>query len=429
MLSLIKKYKSILQSFLKYNSLLLLLAFISGCHQNEKKLPSLTESYRKTDKLPFGSFIAYSGFKSEFSDYWINIAERPFTKTWYQLQNESTSKYSLYFLITKNLLLSTDEVNAMVEYVKAGNDLFISADYIDEKLLDAIYCHVSRKGEITSEVNGKMHDTQVSLFYGNDFNAQKYSYYYFPFLNYFNSYDPSITRVLGVNELNLPNYIVIFSGRGRLYLHLAPRSFSNYFLLTKNNYEYFENITAYLRFSPQFVYWDEYYKEFSSTRNKNNINNDDDFSSLHVISQSPPLRWAFYIALAGILFFVLFNIKRRQRKIEVIKPNKNTTVEFTETIGRLYLQRKDNKNITEKMITYFYEFLRKKYFINTSAINAEFINSLSGKSGVDKKETHELFELINKIQKEEDVTDEDVLELNLKIENFKKSKADGRKFI
>lgn len=412
-----------MQSFLKYNFLLLAMAVICSCHQNEKTLPSLSESYRKTDKLPFGSFIAYQEFKSEFQDYWINIADKPFTKTWSELQNETTNTYSLYFLVTKNLILTTDEVNAMVEYVKSGNDLFISADYVDEKLLEAIYCTVSRKDEITSEVNGKMHDTWVSMFYGNDFNTQKYTYYYFPFLNYFNSYDPSITRVLGVNELNLPNYIVIFSGNGRLYLHLAPRIFSNYFLLTKNNYHYFENATAYLRFNPQYVYWDEYYKEFSSTRNKNNLNQDDNFSSFQVIRQNPPLLWAFYIALAGILLFVLFNVKRKQRKIEITEPNKNTTVEFTETVGRLYLQHKSNRNISEKIITYFYEYLRKKYFINTSVINTDFINSLSGKSGVDKKETLELFETIKQVQQKEEVTDEELLKLNLKIENFKKPKS------
>ncbi len=415
--------------FFKYILMLLPMAMIYSCHQNKKKLPSLTESYRKSDKLPFGSFIAYQGFKSEFNDYWINIAENSFTRTWHNLQNGSTNTYSLYFLITKNLLLSVDEVNAMVEYVKAGNDLFISADYVDPKLLEATYCTVNRKGEITSEVNGKMQDTWVSMFYGNDFDTQKYSYYYFPFFNYFNSYDPSITRVLGVNELNLPNYIVIFSGRGRLYLHLAPRIFSNYFLLTKNNYHYFENATAYLRFNPQYVYWDEYYKEFSSTRNKNNLNNDDKFSSFQVIKHNPPLLWAFYIALTAILLYVLFNIKRKQKQIEVVKPNKNTTVEFTETIGRLYLQHKDNRNISEKIITYFYEYLRKKYFINTSVISGDFINSLSGKTGIDKKETAELFNLIHKIQQEEEVTDEEVLELNVKIENFKKPKADGRKSI
>lgn len=414
---------------LKYNLILLLAISLWGCHQNKKRLPPLNESYRRTDKLPFGSFIAYKGFKSEFPDYWINIAEKPFTETWNGLKNESTNTYSLYFLVTKNLILSVDEVNAMVEYVKAGNDLFISADYVDEKLLDAIYCTINRKGEIISEVNGKMQDTYVSMFYGKDFNTSKYSYYYFPFLNYFNSYDPSITRVLGVNELNLPNYIVIFSGRGRLYLHVAPRIFSNYFLLTKDNYRYFENVTAYLRFDPQYIYWDEYYKEFSSTRNKDNLNNKDQFSSLQVIKQNPPLLWAFYLGLAALLLFVLFNIKRKQRVIEAIKPNKNTTVAFTETVGRLYLQHKNNRNISEKIITYFYEYLRKKYFINTSVITPEFINSLSGKSGVSKKETEELFDLIGNIQKQEEVTDEELLDLNLKIENFKKPKSDGRKFV
>lgn len=412
-----------MNSVLKYNFLLLALILISGCRQNKKKLPSLTESYRKTDKLPFGAFIAYQGFESEFPDYWMNIAERPFTQTWHSLQSQANNTYSLYFLITKNLLLSTDEVNAMIAYVKAGNDLFISADYVDPKLLDAAYCSVNRKGEIISEVNGKMKDTWVSMFFGDDFHSKKYSYYYFPFLNYFTSYDQSITRVLGVNELNLPNYIVIFSGQGRLYLHLAPRIFSNYFLLTKDNYHYFENATAYLRFHPQYVYWDEYYKEFSSTRNKKNINHDENFSSLQVVKQHPPLLWAFITGLAGILLFVLFNLKRKQKQIDIIKPNKNTTVQFTETVGRLYLQHQNNQNIAEKIITYFYDYLRKKYFINTSVINADFINSLSGKSGVDKKETAELFELMSRIQQQEEVSNEELLALNVKIENFKKVKS------
>jgi len=418
-----------LKIFLKYNLFLLVIISFYNCQQNKKSLPALSESYRRTDKLPFGSFIAYHGFKSEFPDYWINVAEKPFNETWKALKSESTNTYSLYFLVTKNLILSIDEVNAMIEYVKAGNDLFISADYLDEKLLDAIYCTINRKGEIISEVNGKMHDTYVSMFYGSDFNSSKYSYYYFPFLNYFNSYDPSITKVLGVNELNLPNYIVIFSGRGRLYLHLAPRIFSNYFLLTKDNYNYFENVTAYLRFNPQYIYWDEYYKEFSSTRNKNNLNNDGQFSSLEVINQNPPLLWAFYLALAAILLFVLFNIKRKQKVIEVVEPNKNSTVAFTETVGRLYLQHKNNRNIAEKMITYFFEYLRKKYFINTSEITPQFINSLSGKSGVDQKETEKLFEMINNFQQQDEVMDEELLDLNLKIENFKKQKTDGRKFV
>lgn len=408
---------------------LLIFSVLTGCIQSEKQPPSLNESYRRTDKLPFGSFIAYKGFQSQFPDYWINIVEKPFDKTWEDLREDSVANYSLYFLITKNLVLSIDQVNAMIEYVKAGNDLFISADYIDSKLLEAVYCTTNRMGEIVNEVNGKMNDTHVSMFYGNDFKSPKYGYYYFPFLNYFSSYDTAYTRVLGVNEMNLPDYIVLFSGKGRLYLHLAPRIFSNYFLLTKNNYRYLKYVTGYLRPDPQYIYWDEYYKDFSSTKNKKNLDNGDHFSSLNVINQNPPLRWAFYIALAGILLFILFNIKRKQRIIEIVKPNTNATVAFTETIGSLYLQQKNNADLADKMITYFYEHLRRKYFLNTSVINKEFINSLSGKSGVSKTETNELFELIKNIQTQENVTEEELLQLNLKIENFKNQKTDGRKFV
>lgn len=409
---------------------MLVVSVLTSCiFQGGKKIPSLKESYRKTDKLPFGAFIAYKGFQSEFSDYWINVEQKPFDETWQLLREDSATTYSLYFLITKDLVLSVDEVNAMMEYVKAGNDLFISADFIDHKLLDAIYCTVDRKGEIMSEVNGKMHDTQVSMFYGNDFNSPKYRYYYFPFLNYFSGYDTTFTRVLGVNEKNLPNYIVLFSGKGRLYLHIAPRIFSNYFLLTNDNYKYFEYVTAYLRFQPQYVYWDEYYKNFSSPRNKNNSDDKDDFSTLKVIRQNPPLLWAFYLALAAILLYILFNLKRKQRVVQPIKPNTNSTVVFAETVGRLYLQQKNNRNISLKIITYFYEYLRKKYFINTGVISKEFITSVSGKSGVSRIETEELFELIGKIQEQENVTDEELFELNQKIENFKKQKANGRKFV
>ena len=409
---------------------MLVFSVLTSCNfQGGKKIPSLKESYRKTDKLPFGAFIAYKGFQSEFSDYWINIEQKPFDETWQLLREDSATGYSLYFLITKDLVLSVDEVNAMMEYVKAGNDLFISADFIDHKLLDAIYCTVDRKGEIMSEVNGKMHDTQVSMFYDNDFNSPKYQYYYFPFLNYFSGYDTTFTRVLGVNEKNLPNYIVLFSGKGRLYLHIAPRIFSNYFLLTNDNYKYFEYVTAYLCFEPQYVYWDEYYKNFSSPRNRNNSDDKDDFSTLKVIRQNPPLLWAFYLALAAILLYILFNLKRKQRVVQTIKPNTNSTVVFAETVGRLYLQQKNNRNISLKIITYFYEYLRKKYFINTGAINKEFVISVSGKSGVSRIETEELFELIGKIQEQENVTDEELFELNQKIEIFKKQKANGRKFV
>ncbi len=399
---------------------------LSSCNFSKTPLPSLKESYRKTDKLPFGSFIAYNGFENIFYNRTIEIATAPFDETWDNIKSYSSDGvYSLYFMLTKNLVLRDNEVTALMNYVKVGNDLFISADYVDKKLLDALYCNEERQGEIISEVNGKMHETHVSMYFGKSFDASEYGYYYFPFLNSITDYDTTATRVLGVNEINQPNYAVLFLGRGRIYLHVAPRIFSNYFLLTKNNYHYFKNVISFLRLNPKNIYWDEYYKNNSSGRNKNNRNRniDDKFSSLDVIQQNPPLLWAFWLALGAMLLYIFFNVKRKQRIIEIIKPNSNVTVAFAETVGRLYFQQKNNRHIADKMITYFYEHIRNKYFINIAVINNEFINSLAGKSGVSQKETDELFALIKNIQEQENVPDEELLKLNSKIENFTKNKT------
>lgn len=398
-----------------------------GCGNSGKRvLPPLNENYRKSDKQPFGTFVAYNQFKHLFGDRYVEDITEPFDDVWQNIKSYSTDKkYSLYFLITKNLVLNYSEIKAFLDYVRAGNDLFISADYIDNKLLENINCNTQRQGEITEELKGNMHETHVNMYFGHDFNAPSYGYYYYPFLNALSEYDTAFTRVLGTNEINEPDYIVLFSGKGRIYLHVAPRIFGNYFLLTKDNYKYFENVISYLRPDPKNIYWDEYYKNSGSSRRRNNNKGaaDDNFSSLNVIKQHPPLLWAFWIAIVGLFLFILFNIKRKQRIIPVVKPNVNTTVTFTETVGRLYLQKKNNRHIADKMITYFYEHIRNKYFISTANINDDFMNSLSGKSGFPKEKTRELFSLIQQIHSEEEIDDALLLKLNTEIENFTKLKT------
>lgn len=396
-----------------------------SCKQPGRVLPPLNESFRKSDKQPFGGFIAYQEFRNLFKGRYIETVTEPFDQEWNNIKDYSDNKkYSLYFLITKNLVLNYSEVNAFMDYVKAGNDLFISADYIDTRLLENLNCNNERMGEIADETKGLMHQTKVSMFFENDFKAPAYGYYYYPFLNSLSSFDTAFARVLGVNEHNDPNYIILFSGKGRIYLHVAPRVFSNYFLLSGDNYKYLENVISYLRSDPKNIYWDEYYKNTNSSRRKNNRGNDEDsFSSLSVIRQHPPLLWAFWLGIIGLLLFILFTMKRKQRIIDTIKPNVNTTVNFTETVGRLYLQKKNNNHIAEKMITYFYEHMRNKYFISTSAINDEFINSLAGKSGVPIDAMRQLFALIKRVHSGEDIDDATLIQLNNEIENFYKNQS------
>jgi hypothetical protein len=123
-----------------------------------------------------------------------------------------------------------------------------------------------------------------------------------------------------------------------------------------------------------------------------------------------------------LLLYILFGGKRRQRIIPEIKPNQNSSVAFTETVARLYLQKHDNKNVADKMITYFFEFIRNNYFLNTNVGNKEFITALSRKSGVSEENTIALFNAINTANQSITIDDYQLLSLNEQIQQFYKKR-------
>ncbi len=386
--------------------ILLLSVLLGACGKNpESKIPSFTETFSKFDKKPFGGYIAYRQIENIFSNNAIYSKIKPFDKTWSEISDTS----SLYVCFTPNLFLNNEEVTAMMNYVHAGNSLFIAANYVDQALLKEIGC---------SEMNwpipyiaefDSMRNTNTK------FSDSAFNYFYQPFQNYFIYTDSVFTKVLGVNENNKPNHIVFFHGKGKLFLHCDPKAFSNYFLLKNDNYRYLQNAFSYTGNLPQHLYWDDYYRKIAGRRK-----NTESTSSLSQILKHPALAAAFWLSLVLLLLYIFFGGKRRQRIIEKIKTNENTTVTFTETIGRLYLQKKDNKNIAEKMSTYFNEHVRNNYFLNTHAVNDDFITTLSRKSGVERHKVESLYRAIHHAHNNGDVDDYQLLSLNEQIQNFYK---------
>jgi hypothetical protein len=396
------------------NKLLYIFSFFaalmfSSCNpRGNKYLPSLNETFSKNDKNPFGTYVAYRQMENMFSRNTIRDKRQSFDKTW----NAISDTASMYVCIAPQLYLNEDEVRAMLGYVNAGNTLFISANYIDNGLLDEISCKENYLASDPMYLIDSFKNTSTS------FKQTPYTYYYHSFRNSFYFKDSVFTKVLGVNEDNKPNFILFFHGKGKLILQCEPKAFSNYFLLKHENFQYLQNAFAYTGNYPDHLYWDDYYLKLSARRKSNSDNKG--FSSLSEIMKYPSLKWAFWLSLIMLLLFILFNAKRRQRIVEKIKPNENTTVTFTETIGRLYLQKMDNKNIAEKMTTYFNEHVRNKYFLNTNLVNDDFITTLSRKSGVDKAVVESLYRTIQHAHESDTVDDYQLLSLNEQIQNFYK---------
>jgi hypothetical protein len=139
---------------------------------------------------------------------------------------------------------------------------------------------------------------------------------------------------------------------------------------------------------------------------------------LRFILSNEPLRWAYYLAILSILLFMIFEAKRKQRIIPIIKPLANTTLEFISTIANLYLQKKDYKNIAEKKIVYFLDSIKTNYLLDLFHPSESLINALARKSGNEEEKVVALFKQIESIQNKTSITESELLTLSTSIEKF-----------
>ena len=385
--------------------------FESATTKGKVKIPRLQPKYSYKDKEPMGGYVAYHYLNSLFEYGVTDVTNQKFSNLRYQINYNK----SLYVIVARAVYINKADLESMLSYVDNGNTIFISAHYIDEKLLDTLQTNISFDLEAfygLNEYKLDKNDTWVSLAHDMD-TTKKYGFYFVPFDQQVRSYDSSATQVLGYNEKKAVNFISIDHGQGKFIIHTSPAAFSNYFLLTGNNKEYLEKIFSYFNSSTTSVYWDNYYRARRSS--------DDNFSIFNYFKKHLPLLYAFLVAIALLLLFLAFGGRRRQRFVPEKIPYANSTVSYTETIGRLYLQKKDNRNIALKMFTYFLEHVRANYFLNTQTLNNEFAEALSRKSGVPESRVNRLLEIMEETDKSDNISDIRLLEVhNMIQEYFKK---------
>ena len=61
------------------------------------------------------------------------------------------------------------------------------------------------------------------------------------------------------------------------------------------------------------------------------------------------IRIGFSVCLCYVLLFIIFHAKRKQRIVPVIEPLQNSSAEFVKTIGNLYLQEGNFKDMANKV--------------------------------------------------------------------------------
>jgi hypothetical protein len=130
------------------------------------------------------------------------------------------------------------------------------------------------------------------------------------------------------------------------------------------------------------------------------------------------LRIALWLTIAALVIYVLFEMKRRQRIIPVIEPLRNSTIDFVKTVSAVYLGQKDNRGIANSKVQYWLQYIRRRYYLQTRELNEEFATLLAKRSGVAEEKVRDIIAIIREVEGSHSVSDQVLLKLNFRIDNF-----------
>ena len=383
--------------------LIILLAGMVATEYYGPKPLDWTVSYRKSDKIPYGNYVLYSILEDLFPGKNMTTSNQRI----YNLFREQKLENKNILLFTYELTLDKLDTEKLMELVQKGNNIFIAANVLPMVLTDTL--QLSLKPVFPAYF---ARDT-VRMNFVNPRLKAKTGYEYQRSIDqgYFSAFDTLRTTILGVNGFGHPVFIKYKLGRGTLFLHCQSLVFSNYHFMQDQNREYAEKALSYL--PDRDIIWDEYYKPGKTQMT----------SPMVFILSRPPLKMAYFLVLIGLILYMIFMGKRKQRPVPVIHPSANTSVNFAETLGRLYFQQKDHKNLMEKKIRLFNEYIRTAYFISNISEDELFYKKLSLKSGVDEGTIKKIYKQGKHLTAKQRVLDEDIIHFNQLLEAFyRKSK-------
>ncbi len=363
-----------------------------------------SEGYSSTEKKPYGGYILFNQLATLFPDKTIDIHSEPIFEQFYQEESMNL------IYINSSLTIDEFETEILLDGVKKGNNVFIATKQLEGALADTLNIQLTPNFPIIPphlDVADSVIKNQINFTNQNlDNNAD----WLFPMRNtnsYFASFDTSKTTILGEINNQLVNFIRIDLEHGSLFVHSNPLLFTNYFLTDIHRFDYAFTALSFLPI--QDVIWDEYYKASRASFS----------SSLSYVVSQPNLRLAWFIALGSLIVYLVFGAKRKQRIIPELKPIKNTSIQFTSTIANLYLNNGTHKDILDKKILFFFDYIRTNLQIKVED-SENFINQISNRSGINREEINDLFSAINTAQTETNITQKRLKQITDQIDWFYK---------
>lgn len=380
------------------------------------KLPKTLDervTLRQKDKIPYGTYAAFRLLPALFPHAQVETSDAS-PDTW--AGDSILPRGEAVFVTSRYFDPSVNELEQISQFVQQGNYVFIITNSLSYEAAD--YFGVSS----TEYVFYRQQEDSLRVHLLQPPFKRKKEYFYpgKKFDAFFAEVDKARTVILGSDEAEHPNFIQLRSGKGRLFVHLAPLAFSNYFLLHRNNIDYYQNALSLIPATVSKVLWNEYYLV------QRKRTDEKEPGILRVLWQYPSFRWALLTAIVTLLLYMLVEMRRRQRMIPVAAKPVNDSLDFVRTLGRLYYDKGDHHNLAAKMATYFLDDVRSRFHIPTQTLDDRFIKELHGKSGYGVQELQEILFFIHRVKQGSRMSETELAHFYKQLENYYQFTGNGR---
>lgn len=372
----------------------------------QKEPINWNKTYNPKDKIPFGTYVVRQEIKDVFKNNPKITAVNQSPYSYFNNNDSDQSKTEDFIFIGLEFNPGKTSLKSLLSFVEKGNNVFLAAKYLPKELCDTLKINF----EVFDSYLAKRPFEKDSVYYLLAENKLTERFDRNSSQTFFNKLSDSATTILGYlkrGRIKLPNFIRVKFGKGYIFCQLTPDVYSNYFMLNPKTYPIAYQSLHHL--NGQNILWYDglYATEASQT-------------PLRFILSRPALRAAWYLLLIALILFLIFRSKRKEKAIPIVKPEKNMSLAFAQTIGSLYYESGHPGNMVTKKINYFLYQLKKKYRFDDMALEkANFRKLAIWRFHMPEDEINEFFDRIVYYQKLANPTLTDLKTVQNIIEDFK----------
>lgn len=368
------------------------------------------------DKNPLGGYLFHEMLKAHLNpNQKTLVADHPFA-----LDSilQSDDKPKSFVFLGNNLGIGSVDFDSIISSVERGSDVFMSFNKLSLNMPQFFSdtCYFVSDYDSKVKVFTPFGNYDMYNFYQKDTVAAEW-------LAFGDLVTKGKSQALS-SFMQMDNFVVIYMGKGRVFLHTNPIMFCNYQVKRKSGFKYTSYAIDQLSEDNDVVLLElgRLPDNFGSSDTDDQSGNGgkEDNSYLKIILENPYLRMALFLLIGGVILYVIFRTRRKHPIVPFQEKKKDMTMAFAETITSIYFAKRNPYGLLQVQRKNFYATVQKHFFVDLNRRDGDReLIVLSEKTNIPMEE---LRDLINRYETKEafSVSDQMIIEMNKRQRKFYK---------